>query len=312
MNTFSSKIRSTWIKRALARAVRVMFQRRNQHNLIFFQPCNLFFSCTGCLQPVQPPGAMSPTLIPSEFQSSPAVSSRCNYDRCYRPGATASIVFQSSPAVSSRCNADSDTGIATLSTGFNPHRLSPAGATQVTTSRPRYIHTSFNPHRLSPAGATLSAAQLAGTRSMHVFQSSPAVSSRCNDSRHATFARSLHRFQSSPASPAGATRTSSADCTVLHAVSILTGCLQPVQLHTVHPALPSRVRFQSSPAVSSRCNVRTSAAICARLVEVSILTGCLQPVQRSPAAAVAYALTVSILTGCLQPVQLGAWLRPRR
>ncbi len=160
---------------------------------------------------------------------------------------------------------------------FNPHRLFPAGATYtnftaelshdnvsiltgcfqpVQRPRPSPLHffsaKRFNPHRLFPAGATpyasLAAAAISGVsiltgcfqpvqpaRSIGgqyvvmEFQSSPAVSSRCNE-RVSLILASFRVFQSSPA--------------------VSSRC------NDIIPKLRDYIliKFQSSPAVSSRCN----------------------------------------------------------
>ncbi len=159
-----------------------------------------------------------------------------------------------------------------------------------------------------------------------MFQSSPAVASRCNYTI-------IGPARGGP-------------------VSILTGCRQPVQRPALvlasnylefqsSPAVASRCNvslrstsltrtcwFQSSPAVASRCNKRagisahmighlfqSSPAVASRCNNlpilnptnpplVSILTGCRQPVQRCIVVDDMDHHPVSILTGCRQPVQL--------
>ena len=57
---------------------------------------------TGCHQPVQPNAGKAYLAYAALFQSSPAVTSRCNYANMTY-GADP-LLFQSSPAVTSRCN----------------------------------------------------------------------------------------------------------------------------------------------------------------------------------------------------------------
>ena len=108
-----------------------------------------------------------------------------NPHRPFRAGATARVtprpggvtVFQSSPALSGRCNVEFS-GMPNLSIqGFNPHRPFRAGATGSTCheSPPRKC---FNPHRPFRAGATSVDTWHEGGKL--AFQSSPALSGRCN------------------------------------------------------------------------------------------------------------------------------------
>ncbi len=154
---------------------------------------------TGPFGPVQRPGRPSP----------PSRRPRFNPHRPFRAGATRrSLVpqaqddfqFQSSPALSGRCN-----GPAHLPHDaprrFNPHRPFRAGATGPARRRPAG-GWSFNPHRPFRAGATLGGLQVRGAdqgfnphrpfragatscrrpgpRCPPWFQSSPALSGRCN------------------------------------------------------------------------------------------------------------------------------------
>ena len=185
--------------------------------------------------------------------------------------------FQSSPAVSSRCNTAEPVKRSAAVYSFNPHRLFPAGATPL--SAPLTASGSgFNPHRLFPAGATACGMRLYRCEPLW-FQSSPAVSSRCN--RYAgSQTTPIRMFQSSPAVSSrcnmAARRPDSArrrKVSILTGcfqpvqrcgnhrhgrhrpcVSILTGCFQPVQRRMTEQTAAEMAVFQSSPAVSSRCN----------------------------------------------------------
>ena len=84
--------------------------------------------------------------------------------------------FQSSPALSGRCNTSACSSKASP-LRFNPHRPFRAGAT---TQSSRLVRSpaSFNPHRPFRAGATLTSSD--GSVNIAKFQSSPALSGRCN------------------------------------------------------------------------------------------------------------------------------------
>ncbi len=182
--------------------------------------------------------------------------------------------FQSSPAVASRCNGHA-------SCSLNPRR-------------------SFNPHRLSPAGATTAHPGNPSSRRV-LFQSSPAVASRCNNGAGGGLSVTASCFNPHRLSPAGATRRAASGSFPPNPVSILTGCRQPVQRRQRRLWQSCRL-FQSSPAVASRCNDaygRRDVPGC----EVSILTGCRQPVQHPAEFDDLSSEVVSILTGCRQPVQ---------
>ena len=110
------------------------------------------------------------------FQSSPALSGRCNI------GLTAAvfipILFQSSPALSGRCNSASGkvpgqgSLLVSILTG-------PFGPVQLAPSPPAPSRWGcFNPHRPFRAGATLGDFPTSPSHSL--FQSSPALSGRCN------------------------------------------------------------------------------------------------------------------------------------
>ena len=85
------------------------------------------------------------------FQSSPALSGRCN--RFGLPKDDETLMFQSSPALSGRCNGAGFGTIVLAFLRFNPHRPFRAGATSSRPVIPRGA-SSFNPHRPFRAGAT--------------------------------------------------------------------------------------------------------------------------------------------------------------
>ena len=252
--------------------------------------------------------------------------------------------------------------------GFNPHRPFRAGATWPTLSYEACC-SSFNPHRPFRAGATgpsgLSQAQ------EPVFQSSPALSGRCNAGLPDT-SRARRRFNPHRPFRAGATAyvvgVSHPDVVsiltgpfgpvqlnplprflVCDFVSILTGPFGPVQLHpsgqdqcddqfqsspalsgrcnacsatasptstSFNPHRPFRAgatsmtnptprptnQFQSSPALSGRCNRRRRRRSSLRF-GVSILTGPFGPVQPRALSGRDRRAPVSILTGPFGPVQ---------
>ena len=131
----------------------------------------------------------------------------------------------------------------------------------------------FNPHRPFRAGATY--AGLLIMRAIQAFQSSPALSGRCNlaPSERAGAYRSFN-----PHRPfrAGATSDLAWFCELLQ-VSILTGPFGPVQLS--RPWEDSQLKF------------------------VSILTGPFGPVQQYVITSAVMVQGVSILTGPFGPVQ---------
>ncbi len=216
-----------------------------------------------CARPgARGPGCFNPhRLFPAgatlyALQMRPVVS--FNPHRLFPAGATrvqtpcgfiSADEFQSSPAVSSRCNTRGPCH-ARRACCFNPHRLFPAGATVRPNLRPDAGR------RVSIlTGCFQPVQRRKDTKKRHEekFQSSPAVSSRCNLHARAVrhgrgrvsiltgcFQPVQHIRDPHPLRPAG--------------VSILTGCFQPVQ----HAFVPSMrdfpPPFQSSPAVSSRCN----------------------------------------------------------
>ncbi len=119
-----------------------------------FAPLRPVSILTGPFGPVQPLSPCTSDHQHQRFQSSPALSGRCNQPRlamlpgprarCFNPhrpfraGATIPgrvraprrTVFQSSPALSGRCNATSTrTNVTRRRCGFNPHRPFRAGAT---------------------------------------------------------------------------------------------------------------------------------------------------------------------------------------
>ena len=84
-------------------------------------------------------------------------------------------------------------------------------------------------------------------------------------------------------------------------VSILTGPFGPVQHSSPSMTVIARA-FQSSPALSGRCNLGGHAARLRRQ-RVSILTGPFGPVQPGPPGGLYNLAGVSILTGPFGPVQ---------
>jgi len=160
----------------------------------------------------------------------------------------------------------------------------------------------FNPHRPRRAGATHMCRREAATDQL--FQSSPAPKSRCNIGRARSSARLVLVFQSSPAPKSR--------CNEFIVLPVVTnsfgfnphrprraGATSHTRARTgssngFNPHRPRRagatgirrwgrivlpVRFQSSPAPKSRCNVCPGRRAVLR-VRVSILTGPEEPVQR--------------------------------
>ena len=205
--------------------------------------------------------------------------------------------FQSSPALSGRCNA-------------------PGGH-----QRRRYCR--FNPHRPFQAGATTRRRGRPGLEA--VFQSSPALSGRCN--AYMLGALGLPYGVSILTGPFRPVQRA-----VQHGlhgggppVSILTGPFRPVQQDCGRSNSTAQGEFQSSPALSGRCNLVRASGLNARsgfqsspalsgrcngdaegmlssLTAVSILTGPFRPVQRV-ATLDGNGAVVSILTGPFRPVQ---------
>ena len=160
------------------------------------------------------------------FQSSPALSGRCN-PRLGPCVSAPPLGFQSSPALSGRCNTPVTLmplapGVSILTGPFGPvQRWSLAGSLEP--SPP-----GFNPHRPFRAGATiLTPAWLPSCRG---FQSSPALSGRCN-AQEAVEAEVVLQGVSiltgpfGPVQPGGAGSGDSGG----NGVSILTGPFGPVQ-----------------------------------------------------------------------------------
>ncbi len=281
-------------------------------------------------------------------------------------------MFQSSPALSGRCNGEG-VEFRVLIGGFNPHRPFRAGATRCENARrgngqPVSILTGpFGPVQLlavleycrvrrfqsSPAlSGRCNRKRSPTSTSTVLFQSSPALSGRCNVLSCIMSPPLVVRFQSSPALSGRCNAVLGRYWTPLSWVSILTGPFGPVQRPRYHhqrardrvsiltgpfgpvqqdrdqhrrggptgfnphrpfragataPAmswLPPPGVFQSSPALSGRCN---------QLVPegqhhphgVSILTGPFGPVQPASARADGAIAFVSILTGPFGPVQHG-------
>ncbi len=250
---------------------------------------------TGPFGPVQRIAPPAGAQLAPEFQSSPALSGRCNRAalRTWRRRGR----FQSSPALSGRCNRPALCASRHSVTGFNPHRPFRAGATCTGRSRGRQAE----------------------------FQSSPALSGRCNrgtrrlqapgrrvsiltgpfgpvQPRRARGGHAARQTGFNPHRPFRAGATARAPTAAPgQLVSILTGPFGPVQRPSAghlrppsgvfqsSPALSGRCnagrmprsgpvrRFQSSPALSGRCNPEASVEVPRR--QVSILTGPFGPVQ---------------------------------
>ena len=115
-------------------------------------------------------------------------------------------------------------------------------------------------------------------RMVTVFQSSPALSGRCNQGIREGIRGEKTWFQSSPALSGRCNETYDRVELYLLSVSILTGPFGPVQRMTAM-ARANEMEFQSSPALSGRCN-DFNRAILAIARQVSILTGPFGPVQR--------------------------------
>ena len=162
-----------------------------------------------------------------EFQSSPALSGRCN--RAAVLEAAAEYGFQSSPALSGRCNVTTSS-CRNDHPCFNPHRPFRAGATPgAPCSRAQQM--GFNPHRPFRAGATGHPPQPCGA---------------------ATSFNPHRPFR------AGATSHAGHIIFTPISVSILTGPFGPVQ-HSTGEYDTEAVEFQSSPALSGRCNLKHKA-----------------------------------------------------
>ncbi len=236
------------------------------------------------------------------FQSSPALSGRCNLfprdaggsgsfgfnpHRPFRAGATSRdqlkpsrrTGFQSSPALSGRCNPDRPLHLGALG-GLVSILTGPFGPVQPGNADPgeRPGGDGFNPPRPFRAGAT-SRDQLKPSRRTG-FQSSPALSGRCNPG------------------------TLTPENVRVAMVSILTGPFGPVQQLADASVTTAKLAFQSSPALSGRGNPGTLTPENVRVAMVSILTGPFGPVQRVEDGDGPVRDVVSILTGPFGPVQL--------
>gem|GEM_PF-5691440 len=136
-----------------------------------------------------------------EFQSSPALSGRCNKGEVEMLASIA--LFQSSPALSGRCNAPGSPSAFWRWSGFNPHRPFRAGATRgLALDELEHLVVSI---LTGPFGPVQPWTWRNEAPSAPMFQSSPALSGRCN-------------------------------------------------LHQLFFKFPRKVGFQSSPALSGRCN----------------------------------------------------------
>ena len=188
---------------------------------------------TGPFGPVQPGSPTRSLSVFTPFQSSPALSGRCNARGLPR-GRGTRVGFNPHRPFRAGATPGRDTGAPEFGC-FNPHRPFRAGATGPPGCHPP-SGRSFNPHRPFRAGATwFSTASCARTTG---FQSSPALSGRCNLPLPLLPTIRM-RFQSSPA---------------------LSGrCNQGKTRPVIEDA-----KFQSSQALSGRCNVLAQAAPRAR------------------------------------------------
>ena len=224
---------------------------------------------TGPFGPVQLPQVSVMTSPTWRFQSSPALSGRCNVAAA---GAAPLLgKFQSSPALSGRCNPR---GVEDL-----------VGRVLVS-----ILTGPFGPVQLVPEGATY----------LLRFQSSPALSGRCNQAALGGAGHTL-LFQSSPAL--------SGRCNRLFAVSSLRrGCFNPHRPFRAGATAGRQtfriliVGFQSSPALSGRCNMGTSFTVLSwdKFQSSPALSGRCNGVA---AALLDHQGGVSILTGPFGPVQ---------
>ena len=215
--------------------------------------CEVTHGCvsilTGPFGPVQPP-FLPGCREAAEFQSSPALSGRCNFQTFVLLIRTRQVSILTGPFGPVQRVAVRARGAARRR--FNPHRPFRAGATMlmlVLPLLPSYV-LGFNPHRPFRAGATDTAARLAQTGR----------------------------------------------------VSILTGPFGPVQPGQTRRISASNPLFQSSPALSGRCNPIDCAGVWVHTC-VSILTGPFGPVQQYRQIDVWQPSRVSILTGPFGPVQ---------
>ena len=252
-----------------------------------------------------------------------------NPHRPFRAGATVvtsvshSVTpqFQSSPALSGRCNTGCWPRVPVVSFRFNPHRPFRAGATRRPPSS-RSRSSSFNPHRPFRAGATTNV--MAGTTISSLFQSSPALSGRCNLERF--WAELLGKYVSILTGPFGPVQPDNKlTAGQVHIVSILTGPFGPVQHRYSHhrarfagvsiltgPFGPVQralllrpgARFRGfNPHRPFRAGATSTTRSRPRGTVVSILTGPFGPVQLPRAPLVVLGAGVSILTGPFGPVQ---------
>ena len=161
-------------------------------------------------------------------------------------------MFQSSPALSGRCNR----GVSSIPYGYTEFQSSPAlsgRCNQGRAARARRVYR-FNPHRPFRAGATRH--DLHSHIPRMRFQSSPALSGRCNATPNPTHLWSGRAFQSSPALSGRCNTPLLIPLPVDKSVSILTGPFGPVQRVRRASRADGGPEFQSSPALSGRCNLR--------------------------------------------------------
>ena len=227
------------------------------------------------------------------FQSSPALSGRCNARKLLNKQNVPQ--FQSSPALSGRCNFEQGVeltrqlGVSILTGPFGP-------------VQPERWPASWGWRYVSILTGPFGPVQRMEGRYRQlviVFQSSPALSGRCNRRRTRQPRR---RVSFNPHRPfrAGATRAGRAEPRGQR-VSILTGPFGPVQ----PPAgrlISGRLAFQSSPALSGRCNPAMHA-LRFLVAWVSILTGPFGPVQRQRVRCV---LAVGVRFNPHRPFRAGA------
>ena len=182
---------------------------------------------------------------------------------------------------------------------FNPHRPFRAGATLFFSYNLHPLGVSiltgpFGPVQQPPAGAFTLAAMFQSSPALSgrcndagggivkyniVFQSSPALSGRCNRWNTSTLAPKL-RFNPHRPFRAGATYSaamSSSSSSMFQSSPALSGRCNPSNVCGVS-ALEA---FQSSPALSGRCNDDAYSGP-RMFLRVSILTGPFGPVQRYP------------------------------